>query len=146
MYSDHDTDPNMFFRLLKNIWRNIKATGLYFLIGIALTALYQRYVPQHAFASLFGEHNYGFGILFAATIGVPVYVCGGGTIPLLAEWLRNGMSLGSAVSFMITGPSTKITNLSALKSVLGAKHFSFYIGYVIVYSILSGFIVDYILL
>lgn len=29
-----DTDPNMFKRLLKNIWRNIKATGLYFLFGI----------------------------------------------------------------------------------------------------------------
>lgn len=144
--SNRDTDPNMILRLLKNIWRNIKATGLYFLIGIALTAIYQRYVPQQAFASLFGERNHGFGILLAATIGVPVYVCGGGTIPLLAEWLKNGMSLGAAVSFMITGPSTKITNLSALKSVLGAKHFAFYIGYAIAYSILSGFITDYILL
>ncbi|MGN0162387.1 MAG: permease [Candidatus Ornithomonoglobus sp.] len=143
--SNRDTDPNMLLRLLKNIWRNIKVTGPYFLIGIVLTALYQRYVPQHAFASLFGEQNHGFGILLAATIGVPVYVCGGGTIPLLAEWLRNGMSMGAGVSFMITGPSTKITNLSALKTVLGLKHFAMYIGYVIVYSIASGFIVDYIL-
>lgn len=45
--SNRDTDPNMFLRLLKNIWRNIKITGPYFLIGIILTALYQRYIPQH---------------------------------------------------------------------------------------------------
>lgn len=35
-----DTDPNMFKRLLKNIGRNIKATGLYFLFGIILTVLF----------------------------------------------------------------------------------------------------------
>ncbi|MDO5388075.1 MAG: permease [Clostridia bacterium] len=142
---NRDNDPNMLIRLLKNIWRNVKATGPYFLIGIALTAVYQRYVPQDTFASLFGENNKGFGILLAATIGVPVYVCGGGTIPLLAEWLRTGMSMGAGVSFMITGPATKITNLSALKAVLGIKHFAMYIYFIIIYSILSGFVTDYIL-
>lgn len=142
---NRDTDPNILLRLLKNIGRNIKATGPYFLIGVILTALYQRYIPQHAFASLFGEKNHGFGILLAATIGVPVYVCGGGTIPLLAQWLQNGMTMGAGVSFMITGPSTKITNLSALKSVLGIKHFFMYICFVVIYSVLSGFITDYLL-
>lgn len=41
-----DIDPNMLIRLIKNIGRNIKATGLWFLIGIILTALYQRYIPS----------------------------------------------------------------------------------------------------
>lgn len=42
----HDTDPNLFMRFLKNLGRNAKATGLYFLIGIALFAVFQRYVPR----------------------------------------------------------------------------------------------------
>jgi len=142
--ASRDTDPNMFIRLLKNIGRNIKATGLWFLIGIILTALYQRYVPQEAFADLF-VNNRGFGILMAATIGVPLYVCGGGTIPLLQQWLKSGMSMGAAASFMITGPSTKITNLSALKIVLGVKNFALYIGFVIVFSLCTGFIVNIIM-
>ena len=29
----------------------------------------------------------------AATIGVPLYMCGGGTIPLLQEWLWEGMNV-----------------------------------------------------
>ena len=58
-------------------------------------------------------------LMMAATIGVPLYACGGGTIPLLQQWLWDGMSLGSAASFMITGPATKITTLGALKIVLG---------------------------
>lgn len=32
----------------------------------------------------------------AATIGVPLYACGGGTIPLIREWLAMGMRMGSA--------------------------------------------------
>lgn len=130
----------MFKRLLKNIGRNIKATGLYFLFGIIITVLFQMYIPQDAFASLFS--NKGFGVLMAATLGVPVYVCGGGTIPLLEEWLHSGMSMGAGTAFMITGPGTKITNLGALKIVLGIKHFIFYLLYVILFALISGLFVD----
>ena len=139
---NHDTDPNIFLRLVKNIFRNIKATGLWFLIGIALSAIFQRYVPAEAMAKLFGKEHEGFGLLMAATIGVPLYVCGGGTIPLIIQWLADGMSYGSAAAFMITGPATKITNLGALKIALGAKHFAFYIAFVILFSLLTGVLVN----
>lgn len=138
-----DTDPNMLIRFFKNIGRNIKATGLWFLIGVILSILFQRYVPSETFAKLF-VNNRGFGLLMAATIGVPLYMCGGGTIPLLQQWLSSGMSMGAAASFMITGPSTKITNLGALKIVLGIKHFVIYIAYVIVFSLAAGFIINLI--
>ena len=139
-----DTDPDLFLRFFKNLGRNVRATGPYFLIGVLLSALFQRYVPADAFASLFGE-NEGFGLLLAATIGVPLYACGGGTIPLLQQWLASGMSMGAAASFMITGPATKITNLGALKIVLGFRHFFLYLVYVMLFSMVSGFIVNLVL-
>lgn len=136
-----DTDPNLFLRFLKNIGRNIKATGVYFLIGIALSAIFQRYVPTEIMTDLFGG-NEAWGVLMAATIGVPLYACGGGTIPLLQAWLMDGMSMGSASAFMITGPATKITNLGALKIVLGVKRFILYIVYVMIFSLLCGIVVN----
>ena len=138
---NRDTDPNPVIRLFKNFGRNVKATGVYFLAGIVLSALFQRYVPQDAFAGLFGK-NEGFGVLMAATIGVPLYVCGGGTIPLLQQWLADGMSMGAAASFMLTGPATKIINLGAVKIVLGMKRFALYLAFVILFSLLSGLMVD----
>lgn len=141
--TNRDTDPSIILRLLKNIWRNIKATGPYFFLGILLTAMFERYVPQEVVIKLFGE-NEGFGVLMAAAIGVPLYICGGGTIPILQQWLADGMTLGSAAAFMATGPATKITNLGALKIVLGKKHFAYYIGYVVVFALVSGFVVDII--
>ena len=142
---NHDTDPNLFLRLIKNIGRNIKATGLWFLVGVLLSALFQRYVPADKFAALFGEANEGFGVLMAATIGVPLYACGGGTIPLIREWLYSGMSMGSAAAFMLTGPSTKITNLGALKIVLGVKRFLLYLAFVMLFSFATGMVVNLIL-
>ena len=69
--NNRDTDPNLFLRFLKNLFRNIRATGPAFLIGVALSALFQRYVPAEARAALFGKHH-GFGLLMAATVGVPL--------------------------------------------------------------------------
>ncbi|MCR5649669.1 MAG: permease [Lachnospiraceae bacterium] len=142
--ANRDTDPDMFIRLLKNIFRNFKATGVYFLVGVFLSALFQRYVPQEAVTAMFGG-NEAWGVLMAATIGVPLYVCGGGTIPILRVWLANGMSLGSAAAFMLIGPATKITNLGALKSVLGIKNFILYWVFIIVFSCMSGFLINLVL-
>ena len=140
---NRDTDPHLLLRYLKNLWRNVKATGLYFLIGVLLSALFQRYVPTEVMTTLFGG-NEALGVLMAATIGVPLYACGGGTIPLLQGWLLDGMSIGSAASFMLTGPSTKITNLGALKIVLGIKRFLLYLAYVMIFSLVTGLIVNVI--
>lgn len=138
---NYDTDPNLLLRLIKNIGRNIRATGLYFLFGVFLSAVFQRYVPEDLMTVFFGG-NEAFGVLMAATIGVPLYACGGGTIPLLQAWLMDGMSMGSAAAFMITGPSTKITNLGALKIVLGIKNFVIYIAFVMIFSFSTGLVVN----
>ena len=142
--ASHDTHPNLLIRYLLNVWRNVKATGPYFLAGIALSALFQRYVPQDLMVRVFGG-NEAWGVLMAATVGVPLYACGGGTIPLLREWLMTGMSIGSAAAFMITGPATKITNLGALKIVLGVRRFLLYIGFVMFFATATGLVVNLIM-
>ena len=139
--ASRDTHPNLLVRYLLNIWRNIKATGLYFLFGILLSALFQRYVPQDLMTKVFGGND-AWGVLMAATIDVPLYACGGGTIPLLQEWLMSGMSMGSAAAFMITGPATKITNLGALKIAMGWKRFLLYLAFVMSFSLVTGVVIN----
>ena len=140
---NRDTDPHMAMRLLKNILRNIKATGPYFLAGLLLAALFMRLVPPTAVAWLFGGDS-GFGVLVAATAGVPLYACGGGTIPLLAEWMQSGMGLGAAAAFMITGPATKVTNLGALKIVLGMRNFLLYLLFIMAFAAVTGLVTDFL--
>ena len=142
--ASRDTHPNLLIRYLLNVLRNVRATGLYFIFGILLSALFQRYVPGGLMTKVFGG-NEAWGVLMAATVGVPLYACGGGTIPLLQEWLMSGMSLGSASAFMLTGPATKITNLGALKIVMGMRRFLLYMGFIMLFSLLSGMFVNIIL-
>ena len=139
-----DTDPNILLRYIKNLWRNIKTTAPYFLLGLILSAVFQRYVPAEVMTGLFGGTE-AWGVLMAATIGVPLYACGGGTIHLLQQWLWEGMSVGSAASFMLTGPATKITNLGALKIVLGAKRLFLYLAFIMLFSLVAGILVNWMI-
>ena len=141
---NRDTDQNMVLRLIKNILRNIRATGPWFLLGIILTACFQRYVPEGLVVRFFGK-NEGLGVLTAAALGVPLYACGGGTIPLLRDWLLKGMSMGSAAAFMISGPATKITNLGALKIILGINRFGLYILFSLIFALAAGLLTDLII-
>ena len=63
---------------------------------------------------------------------------------MIRQWLLQGMSMGSAAAFMITGPSTKITNLGALKSVMGIKRFIAYILFTVAFAFVTGIVVNLI--
>lgn len=104
---NRDTDPNLFIQILKNFGRNIRATAGHFILGVALSALFQRYVPSEIIEGLFGKER-GMGILMEAT------------------------------AFMITKPATRITNLGAVKIVLGMKQFVLYLMFVILFSLITG--------
>jgi uncharacterized membrane protein YraQ (UPF0718 family) len=57
-------------------------------------------------------------------------------------WLQDGMSLGAAAAFMITGPATKITNLGALKIVLGTQQFVMYVLFVGIFAVVTGLLIN----
>jgi len=122
---------------LPDLVKAFRITAPYLLFGISLTALGERYIPPEWIAGIFGTRR-GLGVLFATTLSVPLYVCGAGTIPLIRAWLVAGMGTGDALAFMIAGPATKINNLSAVKMILGARHFLLYLAFMVGFAILAG--------
>ncbi len=131
-------------KLLNDIHKSITITAPYLLAGILLTALFDRYFPKGYIVAAFGQ-NRGLGILFAVSMGVPIYACGGGSIPLLKLWLHEGMTVGSAIAFMLSGAATKFTNLGAVKIILGLRNFIIYIVFNILFSICAGLLANAIL-
>lgn len=107
----------------------------YWVLGMALgsaVSVFAKDYIHRAFASLKGKRAGGFGIIAASVLGIASPLCMYGTIPL-------------AASFMLTGPATKITNLGALKIVLGVRRFIVYLAYVMLFSLITGIIVNLIL-
>lgn len=127
--------------LLTDILKAVRITAPYFLLGILITSAYDLYFPKSTMNAVFGG-NQAFGTLFAMSLSVPLYTCGGGAIPLLLAWMREGLSTGSALTFMVAGPSTKFTNLGAVKIILGGKSFALYLLYCLGFALLSGLFTD----
>lgn len=131
-------------KFIHDLHKAITITAPYFLVGILLSALFDRYIPKQFIISLFGQ-NRGLGVLFAASLGIPVYVCGGGTIPLIMVWLKEGMTPGAAIAFMISGPATKLTNLGAVKIILGVRNFTLYIVFNLIFAMVMGVLANAII-
>ena len=56
--------------------------------------------------------------------------------------MQSGMGMGAAAAFMITGPATKVTNLGALKIVLGIKNFALYLLFAMIFAAVTGLLTD----
>jgi len=131
-------------KFFSDLFKAFRITAPYLLFGLTLTAVFDRYIPPDWISAMFGAKR-GLGVLFAATLSIPLYACGGGTIPLINAWLHAGMGSGDAMTFMLAGPAVKINNLSAVKMILGAKNFLIYLTYCLVFAMLCGFIINVIL-
>lgn len=128
-------------KALRDFNNTLVKTAPYVAVGIAAAALFEQFVPKDVFSALF-RGNRGLSVLVCAGLGVPVYVCGGGTIPMVQAWLQQGMGMGSALAFLLSGPATKISNLSAVKAVLGGRNFALYVAFAVVFAVAAGFLVD----
>ena len=125
-----------------DLFKAIRITAPYLMCGITLSAVFDRYVPPAFISEMFGAKR-GLGVLFATTLSIPLYACGGGTIPLIRAWMSVGMGAGDAMAFMLAGPALKINNLSAVKMIFGTKHFLLYLAYSIIFAILVGLTLEW---
>lgn len=118
--------------VLKNLW----FVGRMMLLGVFLAALFD-ILPVSA---LFGEVNTQkpLGVLLAAMAGIPVYACGGGTVPMIAALMKQGMSRGSALAFLTVGPATRITSLAAIATVFRKRFLLLYVAFLLLFSVAAG--------
>jgi hypothetical protein len=124
---------------LRNSAKTLEFVGFYVLLGAVLGALVEVVVPGRWIMAAFGGGGW-FQLLLAALLGVPLYACGGGVIPLVRGLMEQGMAGGAVLAFLIAGPATRIPPLMALATIARPV---FVIGYVVLllaYSVLAGVI------
>jgi uncharacterized membrane protein YraQ (UPF0718 family) len=115
--------------------------GFYILIGIVLSVIIETFVPL---SEIF-EMTEGAGwinVIAASFLGIPLYACGGATIPLISVLLENGVSFGAAMGFLIVGPGTRITPLLALGSFLSKRTLVYYCSALLIFSIFFGLLIN----
>jgi uncharacterized membrane protein YraQ (UPF0718 family) len=103
-------------------------------VGAAL----QVFAPQEWMNRAFNPDRW-YSVPLAAMLGVPLYACGGGAIPMIRGLMRAGMGKGAALAYFLVGPATRITPLAAMGSVLRIAFIAVYIVLLFLFSLLVGF-------
>lgn len=99
----------------------------FFLIGIGVAAAVRELIPPEAFIALLGQ-NRELSVLAAVGAGIPLYACGGGTIPVMQALVALGLDKGPVLAFFISGPATKISTLVTLKAAVPKNIMGIYLG------------------
>ena len=121
------------------MWKDLKYIGFFILIGCIAGAIIEVFIPSDWVSSVVNAGPVG-SIVVATILGVPIYVCGGGVIPVIGSLISQGMNAGAALSFLTVGQAVRITPLTALASLIRMKFLIFFVISIIIYAMLIGFI------
>jgi len=111
----------------KQLYRITRFAGKFFLLAIIIAAAVKELVPASWIIRTLGAGR-SLSVLVAVAAGVPLYACGGGTIPVMHVLQELGMDKGAVLAFFISGPATKLSTLLALKAAVRKGVFLSYLG------------------
>lgn len=111
--------------------------------GIFLAVLITMFIPEEVFTNQLSNPVLNMLIVLAAS--VPLYVCATGSVPIGAALLLKGLSPGAVLVFLMAGPATNAATITVLWKSLGKKVTIVYLLSIVGFSLLFGFIIDYIL-
>jgi len=110
-----------------HLYRNTKFISKYFFLGIITAAAAKALIPTNWIIETVGNQR-TLSVLVAVAAGVPLYACGGGTIPVMQTLQQLGMDKGAILAFFISGPATKLSTLVALKAAVRTGVFLLYLA------------------
>jgi hypothetical protein len=113
--------------------------GTSLLVGLAIAAAIGAFVPPD-FAGDYGKGLWGMLAMLA--VGVPLYVCATGSVPIAAALILKGVSPGAALVFLMTGPATNAATIATVFKVLGRRAAFAYLAIVVGGALLSGWALD----
>ena len=89
---------------------------IYILLGIAVGAGAHGYVPEDIMGTLLGKENW-YGVPLAVLLGIPMYSNAAGIIPIVSVLIEKGVSLGTALAFMMSVIALSLPEIIILKKV-----------------------------
>lgn len=124
--------------ILGRIW-------IYIIAGIAIGAGVHGYVPDAYLANTLGVQNW-YSLPLAIAIGIPLYSNATGIVPIVSVLIDKGVSLGTALAFMMSVIGLSLPEMVILKKVLNWQLIAAFICVVTAGIAIVGIIFNYILI
>lgn len=122
-----------FIELLGDIWR-------WLIIGLIIAGVIAYFVPPAFVERYLGSHI--LSMLVMLIVGIPMYVCSTGSLPIAAALMLKGMSPGAAMVFLLAGPATNAVTITVVSKELGKGATVIYVMTIAVMSILFGLLLN----
>ena len=122
----------------------VRGVILYVILGIAVGAAMHGYVPEGFFEShLSGDHWYG--VPLAVILAVPMYANAAGIVPVVEVFVAKGVSLGTALAFMMAVVGLSLPEATMLRKVMNMRLIGIFFGTVAFAIMLLGWLFNIVL-
>lgn len=109
-------------------------------LGIIVSGIISGLVPENFFADRMGDSMAAMFLMLL--IGIPLYVCSSGSVPIALAFIKAGISPGAALIFLITGPATNAATLTTLWEIIGRKQLVVFLVTLSLCALSAGFIMN----
>ena len=137
-----------FFQRLPSIVRDalgiLKGVILYVLIGVGIGAAMHGYVPEDFFAQYLSSEQW-FAVPLAVILSVPMYANAAGIVPIVQVFVTKGVSLGTAIAFMMSVVGLSLPEATMLKKVMTWRLIGIFFGTVALFIVILGWFFNWIL-
>ena len=116
----------------------------FILLGTLFGAILITVIPQ-SFVMQYLSNPKLVSIIGITAVGCIMYVCALGHIPFIAALISAGASPGIAVTFLITGVATNISELISIYKLIGKRTLIIYLISMLFFGILIGYITNILL-
>ncbi len=136
----HTINQKIIYAIKYGFVEMVSDIGKWIVLGVLVGGFIQIILPSHLVMTYAGSTFKG--ILWMLALGIPMYVCATGSIPIASSLVAKGMSPGAALVFLIAGPATNTVAISVIGKNLGKKLLTLYLLSIILTSIALAFIFD----
>lgn len=123
--------------ILKKVW-------IYVIVAIALGGFIHGYAPEDFLVQYAGKDNI-WAVPMAVLIGVPLYSNAAGVIPIVTALIQKGMSLGTALAFMMAVTALSLPEMIILRNVLKPRLIAIFVAILAVSIIFTGYLFNIII-
>jgi len=113
----------------------------YVILGIAVGAVVHGYVPNDSLASLISKSSW-YSVPLAVLVGVPLYACSPGAVPIAYALIEKGVPLGTALAFMMSVIAISLPELIILKKVLKLPFILIFVAIIATGIIIVGYLLN----
>lgn len=130
--------------ITRDAWGIVRGVLLYIIIGIAVGAAMHGYVPEGFFQKYLSGDNF-FAVPLAVILAVPMYANAAGIVPIIQVFVAKGVSIGTAIAFMMAVVGLSLPEATMLKKVMTWRLIAIFFGTVAAFIIFSGYLFNAIL-